>query len=92
MREKEQLDSIFAELNTEDKQKEKRIIILALCLCGMGAYLFFLIFGSNSFSVLKGLRQEKSELEKRVERLQIENVELQKTIFELKGLEPQNEE
>lgn len=93
MQEKEQLDSVFDELREEEKTtSKKKKIILALCFIGALIYLLFLLFGSNSWSVLIGLKREKSKLEERVEKLRGENVELQKKIFELKGLEPSNEE
>ncbi|WP_051420491.1 hypothetical protein [Helicobacter pametensis] len=95
MQEKEQLDEMFVELQEGDGARQsnaKRVITLSLCVLGVGIYLFFLLFGSNSWSVLLMLKKEKSELETRTERLRKENVDLQKTIFELRGLEPSSEE
>lgn len=89
----EDLDGIFEELKEERAQSsKKRIVILGFCGLGVMIYLFFLLFGSNSWSVLLELKKEKISLENQAENLQKENVVLQKRIFELKGLEPLSEE
>lgn len=89
------LEGVFEDLKEEVQTKrwqKKNIIIGIVCvLCG-GVYLISLLFGNNSWSALFKLKDQKVELEERVQRLQEENVNLQKIIFELKGLEPTHEE
>lgn len=95
MSEKKQLENMFTQLQDEAMTsfpRRRKIVIWSLCLLIVGIYLFFLLFGSNSWSVLSRLKKEKQMLEMQTENLQKENVVLQKTIFELKGLEPQAEE
>lgn len=57
-----------------------------------GFYIYFFFFGDNSLSVFLKLKDQKFRIESQVAGLQNENVELQKVIFELKGLEPNSEE
>lgn len=92
---RELLEGVFEGLK-EEKQgrgEKRQMIILSIifALCA-GSYLFFLLFGNNSWSALLEIREQKAKLEERAQRLQRENVDLQKIIFELKGLEPTHEE
>lgn len=92
---RELFEGVFEDLKEEkqEKREQKRVIILgAICAICMGLYLFFLLFGNNSWSALLKLKKQKTELEERAQRLQKENVDLQKIIFELKGLEPNSHE
>lgn len=57
-----------------------------------GIYIYFIFFGDNSLGVFQQLQKQKIQIEEQVKNLQNENVELQKVIFELKGLEPNFEE
>ncbi len=93
MQERELLEHCFDEtLELERGRKNRYRIWIALGALGLGLYLFVLLFGSNSWTVLSKLREEKLELESQVLQLQDENVDLQKIIFELKGLEPSGSE
>ncbi|GAA7258592.1 hypothetical protein HpCK38_16660 [Helicobacter pylori] len=68
-------------------------IFLGVVLVGIFSYyLFSLIWGINSYEVYQALRAEKKALQQEVVELEGKNVELQKIIFELKGLEPTKEE
>ncbi|RDU69426.1 hypothetical protein CQA62_01905 [Helicobacter cholecystus] len=68
-------------------------IFLGVVLAGIFSYyLFSLIWGTNSYEVYQALRAEKKALQQEVVELESKNVELQKIIFELKGLEPTKEE
>ncbi len=62
---------------------------LLLVICITGVYFGNLLFGSNSLSVLLGLRDKEKQISQEVERLRNENAKLQKEFFELKGLESQ---
>lgn len=89
---KEDLEELF----TQEKEKPlKRILKMAWPLGAVacvGIYVYFLVFGDNSIEVYSKLTKEKQQIEKQVISLQNENVELQKVIFELRGLEPNLEE
>ncbi|TLD89101.1 hypothetical protein [Helicobacter sp. MIT 05-5294] len=62
---------------------------LVLLICLVGVYFGNLLFGNNSLSVLMGLKDKESQMSTEVNRLMHENANLQKELFELKGLEPQ---
>lgn len=92
---KELFEGVFEDFKEEKQEKRERrgiIILSVICIFCVGPYLFFLLFGNNSWSALREIRKQKIELEERAQRLQKENVDLQKIIFELKGLEPAHEE
>lgn len=91
---RELLEDVFENLQggEEKKQNKRAIALVILALMCVGLYVFFLLFGSNSWSALLKIKEQKMRLEEQAKRLQQENVELQKFIFELKGLEPTHEE
>lgn len=89
MQERTSLEEVFE--GVEEKKGKGRYIILIALGFGILSYILYLLFGNNSWEVLLKLRTQKKELEARVEKVQHENVELQKVIFELKGLEPMEE-
>lgn len=62
---------------------------LVLLICLLGVYFGNLLFGNNSLSVLLNLEDKESQMRQEVNRLMHENANLQKELFELKGLEPQ---
>ncbi|PAF53369.1 hypothetical protein BKH42_06535 [Helicobacter sp. 13S00482-2] len=66
----------------------RAIIISFLVLMGFGAYMAYLLFGTNSLEVLLQVRNKRDSLEDVVHTLQYKNSKLQKQLFELKGLEP----
>lgn len=95
MQDRELLEGVFEDLKEEmqrNTEQRKTMIIGIFCSLCIGLYLFFLLFGNNSWSALLALKSQKTELEERAKELQEENVNLQKIIFELKGLEPTHEE
>lgn len=61
---------------------------LVLLICLLGVYFGNLLFGNNSLSVLLNLKNKESQMRQEVDRLMHENANLQKELFELKGLEP----
>ena len=61
---------------------------LILLVCIAGIYFGNLLFGSNSLSVLLTLQNKKNQMQEEVKHVMKENAELQKELFELKGLEP----
>lgn len=93
---KEDLEELFTP--QEEKKPIKRVAIFSkktialLLVGGVGIYAYFLLFGDNSYEVFCRLKKQKMQIEKQVLNLQNENVELQKVIFELRGLEPNFEE
>jgi len=66
----------------------KTFLITAIGILLFGIYLGILMYGENSLTVLKQLKEKKHDLiqEKRV--LKSDNQKLQKEFFELKQLEP----
>lgn len=93
---KEDLEELFSQ---EDEVKTSKKLwffgkrALFFCILGIiGVYIYSFFFGDNSLGVLSKLKKQKSQIEDQVLSLQNENVELQKVIFELKGLEPNFEE
>lgn len=92
---RELLEEMFENLKDQTQEKtgrKKGIVLGVFCSLCIGLYLFFLLFGNNSWSALLKLKTRKTESQEQVKRLQEENVSLQKIIFELRGLEPINEE
>lgn len=94
---REDLEELFAQ-EEKSESKRKALIFLkkiwwliAISVLG-GIYVYFLFFGDNTFGVLAELKKQKAQIEDQVLSLQNENVELQKVIFELRGLEPNFEE
>ncbi|MBD5166146.1 hypothetical protein [Helicobacter sp.] len=61
---------------------------LVLLVCLLGVYFGNLLFGNNSLSVLLDIKDKESQMREEVNRLMHENANLQKELFELKGLEP----
>ncbi|MGX2972278.1 hypothetical protein [Helicobacter sp. T3_23-1059] len=59
-----------------------------LFLAGVSVYVSFLAWGEHSLEVLLKNREQKHILQKEVDTLQAQNAQLQKVLFELKGLEP----
>jgi len=57
-----------------------------------GVYVGILIYGENSLSVLEELQNEKKRLTLEAKELKSENQKLQKEYFELKNLEPSEEQ
>ncbi|MDO7253683.1 hypothetical protein [Helicobacter cappadocius] len=66
----------------------RAIIISFFVLMGFGAYMAYLLFGTNSIEVLIQVKNKRNSLEDNVHTLQYKNSKLQKQLFELKGLEP----
>ncbi|RDU70357.1 septum formation initiator family protein [Helicobacter brantae] len=89
---KEDLEELFTQ---EEEKPLKKFLkkgwIIGFVLA-LGIYVYFLFYGDNSIMVYSKLVKEKRQIENQVLSLQNENVELQKVIFELRGLEPNLEE
>lgn len=67
----------------------RRIYLLGFVgLVVAGGYVGVLLFGDHSLSVLMRNIAQRDDLIKEVNSLQDENASLQKSLFELKGLEP----
>ena len=66
----------------------KTILVTSIGILLFGIYLGILIYGENSLTVLKQLKDKKQGLLLEGKRLKKNNQELQKAFFELKQLEP----
>ncbi len=63
-------------------------IVLAVVV-GLGIYAGILLFGPNSLTVLLGLEEQRTTLQRHIKSLKARNAALQKEYFELKQLEPE---
>lgn len=68
-----------------------KFIAAAVLVVSFGIYIGNLLFGDNSMDVLLSLNEQEETILKEIERLKYENAKLQKEYFELKELEPKNE-
>lgn len=57
-------------------------------LVGIGLYLGYLLFGNNSVEVLVRLKAQKNALINNSKMIEEQNANLQKQIFEIRGLKP----
>ncbi len=57
-------------------------------LVGIGLYLGYLLFGNNSVEVLVRLKAQKNALINDSKMIETQNANLQKQIFEIRGLKP----
>ena len=67
----------------------KRILVALAAVVLLGLYLERLLFGANSLTVLLGLEEQHTILQRRIKQLKAQNAAMQKEYFELKQLEPQ---
>lgn len=63
-------------------------IILFAFFFGLSYYAIFLAFGDQSFSVLARNQNIEKRLKYDIQKLQMQNTQIQKKLFEIKGLEP----
>jgi len=63
---------------------------LALIVVFSGIYIGIILFGENSLQVLLNLEEYETFLHEEVAELKNENASLQKELFELKELDPDN--
>jgi len=66
----------------------KTFLVATIGILLFGIYLGILIYGENSLTVLKQLKEKKQVLLQEGQTLKKNNQELQKAFFELKQLEP----
>lgn len=66
----------------------KALLVTAIGILLFGIYIGILIYGENSLTVLKNLKEKKQALTQEERVLKVENQRLQKEYFELKQLEP----
>ena len=69
----------------------KLLLISILTLLLLSTYLGIILFGKNSLTVLRELRENKKSLTQEAIELKSSNQKLQKEFFELKNLEPKEE-
>lgn len=67
------------------------IVATAIVIILFGIYLGVLVYGENSLTVLRDVKQEKRALLAEAKQLKSENQRLQKEFFELKQLQPGEE-
>lgn len=68
----------------------KIFLVRIIALLLFGTYISILIYGENSWSVLKQLQEDKNSLSQQERILKVQNQKLQKEYFELKQLEPKD--
>ncbi len=68
----------------------KSFLVKIIAILLFGTYLSILIYGENSWTVLKQLKENKQILSQKERILKVENQRLQKEYFELKQLEPKD--
>ncbi len=66
----------------------KTILVTTIGILLFGIYIAVLMYGENSLTVLKQLKEKKQVLLQEGKTLKKANQELQKEFFELKQLEP----
>jgi len=66
----------------------KTILVTTIGILLFGIYIAVLMYGENSLTVLKQLKEKKQVFLHEGKTLKKENQELQKEFFELKQLEP----
>ena len=66
----------------------KTILVTTIGILLFGIYIAVLMYGENSLTVLKQLKEKKQVLLQEGKTLKKENQKLQKEFFELKQLEP----
>lgn len=69
-----------------------KFIVAAVLVVSFGIYIGNFLFGDNSVDVLQSLNEQEAAILQEIERLKYENAKLQKEYFELKELEPKNED
>jgi hypothetical protein len=79
------------------KINKLKFIILVFCttiITFLSAYYVsnLLFDGKNSYKVYNTLKQQKIQLQLSIKELQLSNARLQKEYFELKNLEPEDEQ
>jgi hypothetical protein len=68
----------------------QKLGLLAFIVIISGIYIGIILFGENSLQVLLNLEEYEVFLQDEVTQLKVENASLQKELFELKELDPDN--
>ncbi len=63
----------------------KQIIISFTLISFAGLYIYSLLFGHNSYSLMRELENEKRTLKKEIVELKDDNIRLQRSYFNLKS-------
>ena len=69
----------------------QKLGLLALIVIFSGIYIGIILFGENSLQVLINLEEYESFLKDEIVKLKAENAGLQKELFELNELDPDNQ-
>jgi len=87
------LDEIEAEQSLPSRYfglSWKRLIQFSLIVIFSGIYIGIILFGENSLQVLLNLEEYEVFLREEVSTLKLQNSDLQKELFELNELDPDN--
>lgn len=91
-----QTEELFQEIDTTESVTQKylglslgKFFILFSIVVVLGVYLGVLFYGTNSLEVLFGLQDYNAYLQDEVNRLKLDNAELQREYFELKEISAQ---
>lgn len=89
-------EELFEEIDTKESITQKylgltlgKFLILFSIVVLLGVYLGILLYGTNSIEVLFGLQDYDTYLQDEVDKLKIQNAELQREYFELKEISAQ---
>ena len=89
-------EELFDEIDTSESITQKylglslpKFFFLSFLVVSLGIYLGILLYGTSSLQVLFGLQDYQTYLQDEVDRLKVENSELQREYFELKEITAQ---
>jgi len=89
-------EELFEEIDTKESITQKylglslgKFLALFSIVVLLGIYLGVLLYGTNSIEVLFGLQDYDAYLQDEVDKLKIQNAELQREYFELKEISAQ---
>ncbi len=91
-----QNEELFDEIDTTESVTQKylglsltKFFLLFFIVVLLGVYLGVLLYGTSSLEILFGLQDYEVYLQDEVNRLKLENAELQREYFELKEISAQ---
>lgn len=91
-----QNEELFEEIDTTQSLTQRylglslsKFFLLFALVVALGIYLGVLLYGANSLEILFGLQEYDAYLQGEVDRLKLENAELQRDYFELKEISAQ---
>ena len=89
-------EELYEEIDTSESWTQQylglsleKFFFLLFIVVSLGVYLGVLLYGTSSLEILFGLQEYESYLQDDVNRLKLENAELQREYFELKEISAQ---